>query len=113
MTMRHKIFDNQGFLNKDGKTFVNDGFTKEVRKVLKTAEDENDILIISSILKNLIGDFACEEISKIKAKSLTKDKDSDINTSISSEESKKLISKNSASSVPFEADLNSLINFLS
>jgi hypothetical protein len=69
--MEPKIFNELGFLSKEGKSFVNDGFTKEVRRVLATAQSSNDVLIIASILKSIIGDIAFEQAQKMSSNRTT------------------------------------------
>lgn len=54
--MTRQIFNEQGFLTSEGKAFVNEGFTKEVKKIFATACTVNDALIISGILKSIVGD---------------------------------------------------------
>lgn len=55
--MDRKIFDERGFLTKEGATFVNDGFGKELKRIMATATNHTDMLIISGILKSLIGEY--------------------------------------------------------
>jgi hypothetical protein len=64
--MSKKIFDDRGFLNADGKAFVNEVFTKEVKKILSTAYNANDVHIISGILKSIVGEAACNQIQKLE-----------------------------------------------
>lgn len=58
MHMTTQIFNNQGFLTAEGKSFINDGFSKEVKKIMATAHNAEDVLTISCILKALVGDAA-------------------------------------------------------
>ncbi len=55
---QHTIFNEQGFLNKEGRAFLNDGFIKETKRILATAQNDNDLLIISGILKAVVADCA-------------------------------------------------------
>lgn len=64
--MLRKIFDEFGFLTKEGKVFVNDGFSKEVKNIFATATSQEDIMVINSILKSLIDKYS----SELKAKDL-------------------------------------------
>lgn len=64
--MNKKIFDEFGFLTSEGKVFVNDGFIKELKRVLLTASNYSDVLIISCILKSLIGEYAFERCKQLK-----------------------------------------------
>jgi hypothetical protein len=51
-----QIFNEQGFLTADGKTFVNEGFTKEVKKIFGTACSAADVMTINCILKSIVGE---------------------------------------------------------
>lgn len=66
--MDKKIFNDQGFLTTDGKSFVNSYFTKEAMRVLETATDYNDLLVISGLLKGIIA----EKTSQLGAELLIK-----------------------------------------
>lgn len=82
MTTR-QIFSEQGFLTADGKAFVNEGFTKEVKKIFATGSSVSDILTISCILKSIVGEVAANrslvlrtptptpESTKVKKESIT------------------------------------------
>lgn len=50
-----KIFTDRGFFSDEGKVFVNDHFTKNVTKMLQTASNPNDVDIICSLLKSVVG----------------------------------------------------------
>ena len=67
-----KIFNDQGFLTKEGAAFVNDGFNKELAKVINTATSPNDVIIISALLKNLV-DNACSQVNHDMIKSQKQD----------------------------------------
>lgn len=56
--MNNKIFNNQGFLTPEGKAFVDETFTKDVRKIMATAQGSGDALIISCILKSIVAEEA-------------------------------------------------------
>jgi hypothetical protein len=68
--MERKIFNNQGFLSTEGKTFVDDGFTKELKRVLATAQTPNDVLVISGILKSIVGNYATHTYRSVKEASI-------------------------------------------
>lgn len=57
-----KVFNERGFLTKEGATFINDGFVKETRRVIATATNANDVGIIMSILKSLVCEVASAQI---------------------------------------------------
>lgn len=59
--MERKIFNERGFFTKDGKAFIDDGFAKELKRVLSTATNQNDVLIISGLLKGMVADLASEK----------------------------------------------------
>jgi len=64
-----KIFNDRGFLTKEGKAFVDDGFTKEVQKIFSTSVEAQDPLIIASILKSIIGELAFNKSQTLSQKS--------------------------------------------
>lgn len=72
--MTTQIFNEQGFLTVDGKSFLNDGFTKEVKKIMATAGDASDALTISCILKAIIGETMTNHIRNITPTPPTKPK---------------------------------------
>lgn len=67
INMSHKLYDDRGFLTKEGIVFVNDGFTKEVRKIFKQAADQQDLLVLSSILKSIIGNETTNQAQQFKS----------------------------------------------
>ena len=65
--MTKQIFDDRGFLTPEGKAFVDDGFTKEVKRIFATAASYGDTLTVSCILKSIVSEHAtnhCYNISK-------------------------------------------------
>ncbi len=60
--MTNQIFNDRGFLTAEGKAFLNDGFIKEVKKVIATAGNAEDVLTISCILKSIVGEIASNHI---------------------------------------------------
>jgi hypothetical protein len=64
--MTTQIFNDQGFLTPEGKSFLKDGFCKEVHKVLNTSSTVGDVLIISCILKSIVGEMATNHLNTVK-----------------------------------------------
>jgi hypothetical protein len=64
--MTKKIFDDRGFLTPEGKTFVEDGFTKEVKRIFSTSSSHSDTLIISCILKSIVAEYATNHCYNIR-----------------------------------------------
>jgi len=65
--MTTQIFNGQGFLTVDGKAFINDGFVKELKKVIATADNAQDLLIISCILKSIVGETITAQITTLNS----------------------------------------------
>jgi hypothetical protein len=64
--MSKKIFDDRGFLTQEGKAFVDDGFTKEVKRIFATASSHSDTLTISCILKSIVSEYATNHSYNIR-----------------------------------------------
>lgn len=60
------IFDDRGFLTKEGKEFVDEIFTSNVKKVFDTASDEQAVIIVSSILCGLVKETASCKINNLE-----------------------------------------------
>ena len=56
--IERKIFDRQGFLTSEGKSFLNDGFVQELKRIFATSTNPNDISIISGLLKGVVSEQA-------------------------------------------------------
>jgi len=64
--MTTQIFNEQGFLTPEGKSFLKDGFCKEVHKVLNTSSTVGDVQIISCILKSIVGEMSTNHLNAFK-----------------------------------------------
>jgi len=60
------IVDERGFLRKDAKQFVNERLVKELNIILRFAESENELRILGSILKTVVGDIVSSKIQENK-----------------------------------------------
>lgn len=62
-----KIFNSQGFLTPEGKSFVQDRFVPELKRILITAQNTSDTKIIGCILKCLIDEIVADQCLQQKA----------------------------------------------
>jgi len=60
------IVNERGFLQDDAKRFVKERFGKEISVLLGFAHTENELRIMSSLLKNIIADAVSDKIQEIK-----------------------------------------------
>ena len=60
------IVDERGFLKKGAKEFVNERLIKELNTLLRYAKSENELRILGSILKNVVGDVVSSRIQENK-----------------------------------------------
>ena len=61
-----KLYNKNGFLTEDGKLFMSETVGYEVKKILDSAENAEEVRTLGCLLANYIGNMVCDKIQNSK-----------------------------------------------